>query len=94
MKYAANVPEQLFPQFKQAFISMNEKAFVNIMLANQRFCLPTGLEKASAPTLIVVGHKEYAAMHRSARELAQALPQAKPVELNLGRGVSLGREHS
>ena len=94
MKYAANVPEQLFLQFKQAFLSMNERAFVNMMLANQRFRLPAGLEKASAPTLIVVGHKEYAAMHRSARELAQPLPQAKPVELNLRRGASLGREHS
>lgn len=94
MKYAANVPEHLFSQFKQAFLSMSEDAFVNMMLANQRFRLPEGLDKATAATLIVVGHREYAAMHRSARELAQALPQAKPVELNLGRGASLGREHN
>lgn len=94
MKYSASVPEQLFPQFKQSFITMSESAFVNLMLANQRFRLPAGLEEADVPTLIVVGHKEYTAMHRSARELAQALPQAKAVELNLGRSASLAREHN
>jgi pimeloyl-ACP methyl ester carboxylesterase len=94
MKYSANVPEQLFPQFKQAFVALSESAFVNIMLANQRFRMPAGMQAVNTPALIVVGHKEYAAMHRSARELAEALPQAKPVQLNLGRSATLAREHN
>jgi len=94
MKYSANVPEQLFPQFKQAFVSLSESAFVNIMLANQHFRLPAGMQAVSTPTLIVVGRKEFAAMHRSAHELAEALPQSKALQLSLGRSATLAREHN
>ncbi len=94
MKYAAAVPEQFYPQFKQEFRAMTESGFVNLMLANQRYRLPAGLEKAAAPTLIIAGTKEYAPMKQSASDLAAALPNGKAVQLNLGAGSSLAKEHN
>ncbi len=94
MKYAAAVPEQFYPQFKQEFQAMTESGFVNLMLANQRFRLPAGLEKAAAPTLIIAGAKEYGAMKQSARDLAAALSNGKAVQLSLGAGSSMAKEHN
>jgi pimeloyl-ACP methyl ester carboxylesterase len=62
MKYSAGIPEQYYPQFKVDFQEMDEDGFANLMVANQRFRLPPGLERANAPALVVVGKKEYAAM--------------------------------
>ncbi len=41
------------------------------------FKLPAGLSRATAPTLVVVGQKEYGMMKQSARDLVAALPNAK-----------------
>lgn len=94
MKYATGIPEAYFPQFKQSFQQTSESGFVNLMVANQRYRLPEGLARASAPTLVVVGSKEYSAMKDSARELAAALPQAKAAQVNLGPKASLASEHN
>ncbi len=94
MKYAAGIPETYFPQFKQDFQQMSESGFTNLMVANQRFRMPEGLEKAAAPSLIIVGSKEYRAMKQSARDLVAVLPNAKAVQVNLGKGGSLASEHN
>ncbi|RPJ51416.1 MAG: alpha/beta hydrolase [Chloroflexi bacterium] len=94
MKYAAGIPEAYFAQFKKEFQEMTESGFVNFMVANQRFRLPAGLEKFTAPTLVITGAKEYNAMKESARELAAALPRAKAVQISLGKGSSLAAEHN
>lgn len=94
MKYAAGIPEPFYVQFKKEFQEMTESGFVNLMLANQRFRLPGGLEKAAAPALVIAGAKEYSAMKQSARDLAAALPNGKAVELSLGKDGSMTKEHN
>ncbi len=94
MKYAAGIPERFFDLFKRDFQTTTEAEFVNLILANQRYRLPDGLDKAAAPTLVLAGKREYAAMRRSALELAAALPAAQAGLVDLGKGSSLAREHN
>lgn len=95
MRYAAGIPAQYYPQFKADFQTTTESQFTNLMYANQLFRLPAGINAAvDIPTLVVVGSKEYAAMKRSARALAAALPGAKAMEVNLGRKATLAMEHN
>jgi len=94
MKYAAGVPDEFYSDFKKDFRHMTESEFVNLMVANQRFRLPDGLEKVAAPTLVIAGQKEYAAMKQSVRDLVAALPCAKGGLLNLGKSSSMAKEHN
>lgn len=94
MKYSAGVPETYFAQFKRDFQAMTEAQFTNVMLENQRFRLPGGLEKAALPVLALAGKKEYAAMRASAEDLGKALPQATVRLVDLGGKVSLAEEHN
>jgi pimeloyl-ACP methyl ester carboxylesterase len=94
MKYAAGIPDQYYAQFKKDFQETTESNFVNLMVANQTFRLPPGLEKAAAPVLIVTGQKEYSVMKQSARDLATVLPDARLAQVSLGKGASLGSEHN
>jgi pimeloyl-ACP methyl ester carboxylesterase len=94
MKHSAGVPGQYFEQFKQDFQALTKEGWVNLMRANQRFRLPSGLERATAPALVVVGSKEYAAMKESARDLVAALPNARGYTVSLGQGASLAQEHN
>ncbi len=94
MRYAAGIPEKYYAQFKQDFQNTSEDGFVNLMLANQHFRLPTGLEQVQVPVLAVCGHKEYAAMKSSLKLLAGTLPNATAYLLNLGNKTSLAEEHN
>jgi pimeloyl-ACP methyl ester carboxylesterase len=94
MKYAAGVPDVLHSDFKKDFQHTTESEFVNLMGANQRFRLPVGLEKATAPTLVIAGQKEYAAMKQSVTDLVAALPCAKGGLVNLGQSASSAKEHN
>src|SRR5512146_1144845 len=76
MKYSAAIPDDFFPQYRANVQIMNEAQFVNIILENQKFRLPAGLEKVSVPTLVVSGKHEYKVVRDSARQLAAALPHA------------------
>lgn len=88
MKYSSGIPDEYFEAFKRDFQAMEEGQFTRLMLENQRFRLPDGLEKAHLPVLVVTGSKEYAAMKQSARDLAAKLPQAKAAQVNLGKGMA------
>jgi pimeloyl-ACP methyl ester carboxylesterase len=79
---------------KKDFQEMTESEFVNLMIANQRYRLPTGLEKTTAPTLVVAGQKEHAAMKQSVRDLVAALPHARGGLVNLGKKSSMAKEHN
>ena len=46
MKYAAGIPDEFYPQFKADFQEMPESQFVNLMVANQTFRMPEGIENA------------------------------------------------
>jgi pimeloyl-ACP methyl ester carboxylesterase len=94
MKYAAGVPETYFAEFKRDFQALTEEGFTHVMLENQRFRLPGGLEKANLPVLVLAGKKEYAAMRKSAQDLGAALPQATVRLIDLGKGASLAHEHN
>ncbi len=94
MKYAAGIPDEYFSQQKQAFQATTRQGFVHLMVENQAFRLPAGLERATAPTLVVVGSKEYAAMIQSGRDLLAALPHATGRMVSLGKGASMAQEHN
>jgi len=94
MRSAAGIPEAYFPQFKQDFQAITEAEFVNLMLANQRYRLPAGLERAAAPVLALAGRHEYPAMQQSVRDLVAALPHATGGWINLGPDSTLAREHN
>jgi pimeloyl-ACP methyl ester carboxylesterase len=94
MKYAAGVPEKYYPQFRQNFREMTESGFTNVMIENQRFRLPQGLDHVKTPTLITVGKHEYAAMRQSARDLAAAIPEAQAYEVVHPQKMSLAEEHN
>ena len=94
MKYAAGVPDKYYPQFSQSFRGLTESGFTNLMIENQRFRLPHGLERVKAPTLIVVGKHEYPAMHQSARDLAAVIPAAQAYQVVHERKMSLAEEHN
>jgi len=94
MKYATGIPNEYYSQFKKSFQETTESQFVNLMLANQTYRLPKGLEQTTAPTLVLAGKKEYAAMKQSVRDLAAALPNAKGGLINLGKKFSMANEHN
>ncbi len=94
MKYSAAIPDEFFPQYRANFQLMNESQFVNLILENQKFRLPAGLDKATAPTLVVAGKREYEVVRESARRLVAALPNARAMALDLGQGSSMRKEHN
>jgi pimeloyl-ACP methyl ester carboxylesterase len=94
MKYAAGVPEAYFSQFRQSFQSLTEDGFTNVMLENQRFRIPVGLERVQTPTLIVCGKHEYGVMRQSARDLAKALPNGQACEVLYEKKLSAAAEHN
>lgn len=94
MKYAAGVPDAYYPQFSQNFRDLTESGFTNVMIENQRFRLPAGLDRVKAPTLITVGKHEYSAMRQSAHYLAGAIPDAQAYEVAHSRKMSLAEEHN
>ncbi len=94
MKYSAAIPEQYFSQYWANFQIMNERQFVDLILANQHFRLPGNLGDVSVPTLAIAGKREYPVVKESARQLAAALPNAKARLVDLGEGASMAMEHN
>lgn len=94
MKYAAGIPDRYYPQFSRSFRELTASGFANVMVANQRFRLPSGLGGIQVPTLIVVGRKERGVMHHSARDLAAAIPGATACEVIHEPAMSMAAEHN
>ena len=94
MKHAAGIPDEFFPQFKQNFQTMPESQFVNLMVANQTYRMPDGLEKVKVPVLVVCGKHEYAAMKNSSQQLAAVLQNSTLAEIDLGQGSGMAKEHN
>ncbi len=94
MRSAAAIPDEFFPQYKANFQSMTESQFVNLMVANQRYRMPAGLEKVTISTLALAGKREYAVMKESARQLAATLPNAQARLIDLGPHTSMNKEHN
>ncbi len=94
MKYSAGVPEKYFPQFKNDFQNLTGESFAHVMVENQRFRLPDGLERVNVPTLVVAGKGEYSVMRHSVRDIATAMPNAKGFLVDHPKKLSLAEEHN
>lgn len=94
MKYSAGIPEAYFPEFKQMFQELTESGFVNVIIENQKFRIPKGLDKVKTPTLVLAGRHEYSAMRQSVHDLVAAIPSAKGYEVTHNRKMSLAEEHN
>jgi pimeloyl-ACP methyl ester carboxylesterase len=53
---------------------MTAASFTHMILENQRFRVPPGLDQVQVPVLIVAGQHELPIVRRSARDLAATLP--------------------
>ncbi len=85
MRSAAGIPDAYFAQFNADYQNMTADIFAHITHENMHFRLPTGLDNATMPVLVVVGKREYGIMQQSARELAAALPNARSIMVEVGR---------
>ncbi len=94
MKYSAGVPDAYFPQFRETYQQMNADLFSRILVENQRFHLPAGLERVKAPVLVVAGRNEYKVMTQSVSDIVAALPNAKGYLVHHSRRMSLAQEHN
>ena len=92
MRYGNALPEQYFSEVREDTRRMTAHCFSQMLLENQRFRVPAGLDRVQVPALIVAGQHEVAMMRRSARELAAALPAGRAYLVGFSkRGVE---EHS
>jgi pimeloyl-ACP methyl ester carboxylesterase len=94
MQYSAGLPDAYFPQFFETYQQMNAGLFARILVENQRFRLPAGLDKIKAPVLVVAGKNEYKAMTQSVGDIVAALPNAKGYLVQHSRRMSLAQEHN
>ena len=74
MRYGNAIPEQYFNEVREDTRRMTAASFSHILLENQRFRMPAGLDRVPVPVLVVAGQHELALMHQSVRDLAAALP--------------------
>jgi len=88
------IPERFLPEMIETYKSLTAEAFAHIIVENQRFRLPVGLDKVNSPVLVVGGCKEYKVMHQSIREVAAAIPGAKGYLVYHAEKMSLNEEHN
>lgn len=74
MRYGNALPAQYFRETREDTRLMTADSFAHMIVENQRFRMPAGLERVQVPTLVVAGQHELALMRQSARELAAVLP--------------------
>ncbi len=94
MKGAAGVPEAFVDDFRRTFRETTEQSFVQVIIENQRFRLPAGLELVTAPVLAVCGHGEYEVMRGSTVDVAAALPAGIAYEVFHEGRPSLAQQHN
>ena len=94
MRYAAGVPDAYVDDFRRTFKEMTVESFTNIIVENQRFRMPAGLDRVTAPTLVVCGSGEYAVMRSSTTDVAAAIPGAKAFAVTHDRNMSVAEQHN
>ena len=77
MRYGNAIPDQYFSEVREDTKRMTAASFTHMILENQRFHIPTGLDKVKVPALIIVGQHELAIVRQSARDLAATLPASQ-----------------
>lgn len=94
MHYSAGIPDRCFADFKTDFQRITPDGLANVLYSSMNFRIPTGLDRVTAPVLVVAGEKEYRQMRDSARDLAQAMPHAVGRLHSLGAVSKLAQEHN
>jgi pimeloyl-ACP methyl ester carboxylesterase len=88
------IPEQFLQEMLETYKTLTAEAFAHVIVENQKFRLPAGLEKVAAPTLVVGGWKEYKVMHQSIEDVAAAIPGAQAYLVHHTGKLSLSGEHN
>lgn len=94
MKYSAGIPDTFFEDFKREFRRLTPSAWTRVMSENAHFRLPSGLERVTAPVLVLAGPGEYPAMRQSAQDLVHVLPNATFSLIPIERGWSMAQQHN
>jgi pimeloyl-ACP methyl ester carboxylesterase len=94
MRSAAGVPDAYFDDFRETFRTLSEDGFVDLMIANQAFRLPEGLDRVTARVLAVCGAGEYEVMKRSTVDIAAAIPGALAREVRHPGKMTLAQQHN
>jgi pimeloyl-ACP methyl ester carboxylesterase len=74
MRYGNAFPEQYFREVREDTRGMTAASFTHMLLENQRFRIPAGLDQVQVPALIAAGQHELPVVRQSARDLAATLP--------------------
>lgn len=71
-----NISKSYFHKFKEATLQIKADSLHRILQENLFFKLPSGLEKAKVPVLVMMGEKDYKVIKESARDLFNILPNS------------------
>jgi pimeloyl-ACP methyl ester carboxylesterase len=88
------IPERYLRDTLETYQTLTAEAFAHVIVENQKFRLPGGLNRVAAPTLVVAGRKEYKVMHQSVRDVAAAIPGSQACLVHHTRKLSLSEEHN
>ena len=88
------IPPQYLQETLETYKTLTAEAFAHVIVENQKFRLPAGLEKVLAPTLVVAGSKEYKVMHQSVCDVAAAIPGAQARLVHHAQKMTLSQEHN
>ncbi|MBI4814254.1 MAG: alpha/beta hydrolase [Methanobacterium sp.] len=72
-----NISKSYFDKFKEATLQLKADSLNRILHENLFFKLPSGLEKANVPVLVMLGEKDYKVIKESARDLVKVLPNSE-----------------
>ncbi len=88
------IPGRFLPDIRETYKSLTAEAFAHIIVENQKFRLPAGLDRVTSPTLVVGGRREYKVMRDSIRDVAAAIPHAQARLVQHSQKLSLSEEHN
>jgi pimeloyl-ACP methyl ester carboxylesterase len=88
------IPVRFLPEMRATYRSLTADAFVHLLVENQCYRLPDGLERVTSPTLVVGGKREYGVIRQSVKDIATAIPGAKGYLVHHLQRLSLSEEHN
>jgi len=88
------IPQQYLQETLDTYKTLTAQAFAHVIVENQIFRLPLGLDKVAAPTLVVASCREYKVMQQSVRDVTAAIPGAKGCLVQHTSKLSMAEEHN
>ncbi len=92
--HSYGIPDQFLPDMRETYKTLTANAFADILVENQKFHLPSGLENVHSPVLVVGGKKEYKVMQGSIKDVTAAIPGAKGYLVHHTKKMPLALEHN